>query len=483
MKKILLVSLSLTLALTCFAQGKYAGTQPYDRIGHGEDSVKVLQENTLYRTFYKEQNWDEAYNHWKFVFEKAPVFQSRIYTEGIVILQQLYAKTTDEAKKKEYFEMMMKVYDQRLKNLDDLNSFATKTTFTTRGNILTRKASDFYTFAPQSADKNETAYKMFKEGIDDMGENEVQGYVLYNFITCSYTRYLTNKDTNREDFINDYLETNETCERLLEQAKEYAFTDSIATVEDSIKAAELEKKAAKIVAQYQPTQYQCEKLFNESGAANCTDLDRIYSGKVEANKGNADYLKKVLVVLSNFDCDESSLYNKVVKIVYPREYVDSPSQPKQGGTTTTTTVKKTNANKFVFYQEEFNNESNASRKAKIACSLAALYYKAGQISSCKQWCNKALSVDKTCGNAYLMLASCVVRQASGSGVERSKYYCLAIDKCNRAKAVDPSCAGKAASQIASYRNGLYPKSEAFFAGMKEGQKVTVLGETTTLRFR
>ena len=476
MKNLLILSLTLATSLTCAAQsGNYANTQPYDRIGHGEDSLTVLQENTLYRTAYKEQNWAEAYKHWKIVLEKAPLFQSRIYTEGISILWQLYAQATDEAKKQEYFEMMMKVYDQRLQNLDDLNSFATKKTYTTRGNILTRKANDYYTYAPQTADKNEIAYKMFKQGIDDMGENEVHGYVLYNFITCSYSRYLENKEANREDFINDYLETNETCERLLELSKQYSFTDSIATEEDSIKAAELEKKAAKIVAQYQPTQIQCENLFNASGAANCADLDRIYANKVEANISDIEYLKKVLGVISNFDCDESELYNKIVKVVYPR----SAKEDADKGTT----AKKNTANKFVYYQEEFNNETSASRKAKIACSLAALYYRAGQIGSCRQWCSKALAVDKTCGNAYLMIASCIVRQASGSGLERSKYYCLAIDKCNRAKAVDPSCASKASSQIANYRNGLYPKSEAFFAGIKEGQKVTVLGEATTLRFR
>ena len=60
---------------------------------------------------------------------------------------------------------------------------------------------------------------------------------------------------------------------------------------------------------------------------------------------------------------------------------------------------------------------------------------------------------------------------------------IAIDKCNKAKAIDPSCASQANRQISSYRSGLYPKSEAFFQGIMEGTKVTVMGETTTMRFR
>ena len=81
------------------------------------------------------------------------------------------------------------------------------------------------------------------------------------------------------------------------------------------------------------------------------------------------------------------------------------------------------------------------------------------------------------------MANCIARSASGDHLQKSYYYCLATDKCIKAKSVDPACAASANRQIASYRNGYYPKSEAFFAGLKEGQQVTVMGETTTLRLR
>lgn len=87
------------------------------------------------------------------------------------------------------------------------------------------------------------------------------------------------------------------------------------------------------------------------------------------------------------------------------------------------------------------------------------------------------------GDAYLLLASCIVRSASGDHLQKSYYYCLATDKCLKAKAVDPACATRANRQIAGYTAGYYPKSEAFFAGLKAGQSVTVMGETTTLRLR
>lgn len=471
MKKLLLSLCVLALsALTASAQGKYAGTTVYDRVGTGQDSIDALSAITLYREELKAKNYEGAYEQWQVVFNKAPLAQGRTYTDGAIICQQLLATTQDEAKKQEYFQMLMKVYDQRLANLDDLNSFATAKSQTTSGNILTRKASDYFTYAPNTADKLETSYKMFKEGINDMGVNEVMGYVLYNFIVCSEARYKSNPTGAREDFINDYLTVKEVCENLLEQAKEYAFTDSIATQEDSIQAAELAAKAEKIVAQYQPTYQKCEQLFYASNAANCSDLDKIYAEKVEANKEDRAYLKQVLNVLSNFSCDSSALYTKIFDVLYPKK------------------EKKVSGGSIDFYLEEYAEETTSSRKAKLAASIASIYYKQGRLGDCEKWCRTALSCMPSYGNAYLMMANCIVRKAPAASqdvkhmLNRSLYFCLAIDKANRAKAVDPACASQANRQIASYKGNLFPKSEAFMMGIKEGEKRTILGETTTLKF-
>lgn len=474
MKKILLIlSVFACSSFSAFSQGKYAGTTLYDRIGTGQDSIDVRHAISLYREELKSKNYEGAYEQWLTVFNKAPLAQVRTYTDGAVILQNLIYNSTDEAKKKEYFDVLMKVYDQRLANLDDLNSFSTEKSRTTSGNILTRKASDYYRYAPNSADKLETAYQMFKSGINDMGTNDVLGYVLYDFIQCSDARY-KNNPAAREDFINDYLTTKEVCENLLEQAKEYAFTDSIVTEEDSIRAAELEAKAAKIVEQYQPTFQKCEELFYASDAANCSDLDKIYADKVEANKTDSEYLRQVLKVLSNFECDSSALYTKIFDILYPKK--ESKATGASGSS-------------LDFYIDEYGRETSAARKAKLAVSIASLYYKRGRMSDCEKWCHTALSNSSSCGNAYIMIANCIVRKAPAASqdvnkmLNRSLYFCLAIDKCNKAKAVDPACASQANRMISSYKGNLFPRSEAFMMGLKEGQTKTVLGETTKLKFR
>lgn len=450
------------LSISASAQ-RYAGTQLYDRIGHGQDSIEVMNNLSLYQEAYKAKNYQEALTHWKYVFEKAPLAQIRLYTDGAWILESLIPKESDPVKKQEYFDLLMKVYDQRLANLEDLNSFASKKTFSTKGNIICRKAYDFANFNPKP--DNEKAYEMFRSGINDMGPN-TEAFVLYSFIQCSYNRYIVDKENvqKREDFIRDYMECNDICEMLLEQAKEFA-DDTIA--------------AQKIVNNYQPTQDMCNELFIKSGAADCGALEKIYTSKVEENKTNLEYLNGVLKVLTFFECDKSDIYYTASDYAYqinktPDAAIGKAQKLYKDGKTDEA---------LKYFQEAIDLEEDVTKKAKYSLSIAAILYRRGNIAGCRQYCNQTLKYQPSNGNAWLLIATCVARSASGDALERSKYYCLAVDKCIRAKSVDPSCAAKANRQIASYSAHFYPKSEAFFQGIQAGQTVTVMGESTTLRLR
>lgn len=449
------------------AQG-YAGTTINDRIGHGRDSIEVLSNISLYREAYKIQNWEEALEPWKYVFEKAPLAQVRIYTDGAWMLCQLTQKEADAAKKQEYFDMLMKVYDQRLANLDDLNTIATPKTVSTKGNVLCRKAYDYYYYCPKM-DNNE-AYKMFRAGIDDMGPN-TEAFVLFGFIECSYNRFMANKDNSsvREDFIRDYMETNEICDRLLEQAKAF--------VADTLNPDTV--AAQKIVNNYQPTQDKCNELFVQSGAADCDALETIYREKVEANKTDLAYLNEVLSVLTQFDCSKSNIYYVASDYAY-----ELKKTPNAAIGRAQKCLKEGNTSKAMEYlNEAISLETNAEKKSKIAFSIATILYRKGNLSGCRQYCNRALQNQPSNGNAYLLIANCISRSASGDMLERSKYHCLATDYALKAKRVDPACTNRANRAIAGYSQGYYPKSEAFFAGIKAGESITVMGEHTTLRLR
>ena len=469
-KKLLSALMIMAVSLSVSAQnsGKYTGTAVTDRIGHGQDSIDVMQSISNYRQDFRAGNYEAAYEFWKIAFTKGPLSQIRVYTNGAQILDTLVVRTQDAAQKQAYFDELMQVYDQRLKYLPDLNSFADEKDVVTTGYVLCRKADDYYRFAPKM--DLETAYKMYHDGIDNLGKN-IEAYILYDFIYCSYQRYMSNKENTeaREDFIQDYLLCDEICDDLLGQAREFAESDTI--------------RAQKIVANYWPTKERCNELFNSSKAADCQTLDMIYADKVEANKANASYLNGVLKVLINFDCDKSTIYDKVAKYAYEASGGGAGSSMSALGMAKRALKSGNESEAAKYLKQALDAETDGGKKAKMALTIAGIYYKQGNISGCQQYCRTALQYQPSMGKAYLLIANCIVRQAKGDHLEKSKYYCLAIDKCYKAKAVDPGCAASANRQAAGYRAGLYPQSEAFFQGLKAGQKVTVLGETTTLRFR
>ncbi|MBR2153218.1 MAG: hypothetical protein IJ901_01200 [Bacteroidaceae bacterium] len=485
MKKLLLTIAIAAGALSANAQN-LAGTKLNDRIGHGQDSIDVLGSLSLYQEAFKRKSYVEAIEPWEFVFTKAPHSMVRVYTDGAWMFEQLVQNETDAGKKKEYFDKLMAIYDQRLKHLNALNSFATPKTTSTKGNIITRKAYDYYYFCPNM--NNNEAYKMFKEGIEDLNKN-VEAFVLYGFIECSYNRFIQNKENTdiRQDFIQDYMFCNEICDMLLDQAKEYPAQTIPAdpNSEDSTKWVEqviLAPEALKIIQNYQPTQEQCNNLFVQSGAADCDALEKIYMEKVEANKNDINYLNAVLAILTNFECDKSNIYYVAADYAYqitktPQAAIGKASRLLKEG-------KENEA--LEYFKEAIEMETNVAKKAKYAYVIAALYFKKGNTSACRQWCRETLKYNPSNGGAYLLQANCIARGAYGKSpkdVATSYYYCLASDYCNKAKAVDPSSAGKASRQAAAYAAHFYPKSEAFFAGIKAGQAVSCMGETTILRLR
>lgn len=482
MKKILFACALAFVSMAATAQN-LKGTSLNDRIGHGQDSIDVLGSLSLYQDAFKRKSYVEALEPWEFVFEKAPLSMVRVYTDGAWMFETLIQQETDAEKKTEYFNKLMKIYDQRLANLDALNSFATPKTTSTKGNIICRKAYDYYYFCPTM--DNETAYKMFKEGIDDMGPN-TEGFVLYAFIDCSHRRYAANKDNIdiRQAFIQDYMQTNDICDRLLDQAKEYpsetipADPDS----EDSTKWVDqvvLAPEAQKIVDNYQPVQNKANDLFVSSGAADCDALERIYGAQVEANKTNLQYLNSVLAILTNFECDKSNIYYVAADYAYQ---INKTPQAAIGKASKL--LKEGDVNGAIqYFDEAIGLESDNAKKAKYSYIVAALMYRKGNLGQCRAYCRKTLQYNPSNGGAYLLQASCIARSASGDHLQKSYYYCLAYDYCNKAKAVDPSSAAKANRAAAGYAAHFYPKSEAFFAGIKAGQVVSVAGESTTLRLR
>ncbi|MBQ0022939.1 MAG: hypothetical protein KBT29_06840 [Prevotellaceae bacterium] len=473
MKKILLAC-SLLMATAAVSAQSLKGTSLNDRLANNPDSADILGSLSLYQDAFKRKSYVEAIEPWEFVFEKAPLSMVRVYKDGAWMFEKLFSDETDPEKKQEYYEKLMKVYDQRLKYMDKLNEFSTKKDQSSKGGITCRKAYDSYFFNP-NPDVSKS-YDLFKEGINDTG-NDTEGFVLYGFIQLSDARYKYNNDKYREDYINDYMLVTDICGRLLQQANEYE--TSIQVSEDGDTTIVLAPEAERIIQDYQPPFDQAEALFVASGAADCDALDKIYRPKVEANKTDNNYLQAVLKILSNFECDKSDLYDIAADYSYQ---INKTPQAAIGKASKCLKANDTNG-AIKYFDEAIALTSDNASKGKYAYIVAALLYKKGNTSGCLNYINKTLQYTPSNGSAYLLKASIVARSGSHKDIMATAPYCLAIDICNRAKSADPSCAGRANKAIANYTANLYPKSEGFMAGIKPGTPASTAYGSTTIRFR
>ena len=444
----MLFALSLS-ASAVFAQ---KGAEDGSRFGHGQDSLNCLKNISVYTEYVKTNNFKDAFTPWKAVFDEAPWAQVGTYTNGAKILRALIAGEKDGAKQKEYFNLLMKVHDQRIQYLDQLNTLVKNKT--TKGDILGAKAHDYFTMG--GADNNE-AYAMFAEAVAAEKQN-LPYYVLMEFIDSS-AKKVKAEEAHKEQFIQDYI-----------AAAGYA--------NEAFKAAT--KESAK--KNYQTAKENIDAHFINSGVATCDNLQDIYAPKVEENKANLDYLKSVITVMQKLGCRESEAYFAASEYAHAIE----PTAATAFGCGAMY-YKKGEIDKSVqYFDNAIELEQDPLQKADYCFTVAQILFGNKQLSKARQYARQSIELNAENGKPYMLIAQMYASSPNWSD-EASLNKCVyfaAIDKLQKAKNVDPSLAEECDKLIRQYA-GYTPKDEdLFFIGLKKGSSVTIggwIGETTTIR--
>ena len=446
----LLCALSFSATAT-FAQ---TGAQDGSRFGHGEDSLRALQNISIYTEYVKTNNFQDAYNPWKVVFTEAPFAQVGTYTNGAKILRALIQKSTDPAKKKLFFDELMGVHDQRIKFLDKLNKIVKRPI--SKGSIVGMKANDYIHFSGKSLDVN-TGYDLAVEAVKLEKEN-ADYFMFTNMMQMSAAK-LKKDDAHKEQFIQDYLLASNYADAAFKAAKK-----------------ERDKKNLKIAKD------NVDAYFINSGAATCENLQSIYGPKVAQNKTNLDYLKQVISVMQLLKCTEEQAYFDASEAAHAIE----PTSATAAGCGYMY-YKKGDIDKSIsYFDQAVELEQDPDKKAEYSYSAAVVLFSKKQLSKAKQYANKAISIKKEYGDAYILIAQMYASSPNWSdeaALNKCTFFAV-LDKLQRAKSVDPSVTDKANELIRIYA-GHTPKDEdLFFLGLKKGNSVTIggwIGETTTIR--
>ena len=427
MKKISIAIVLAAMSATAMAQN-FEGSTVDERIAHStgnnEDSIKTAKGYiTMFQQAGANKDYADMYIDYQWLKQYAPFSVNGIYTQGPFMFYNLINTEQDQAKKLKYFNEMMELFDLRQKNLSVLNSFAN--TKSTLGDVLSVKAEYYNWTAPNVQGSGYTlnkAYANFAEAIkmvNEQGGREITGSFLQTFFLVSDAMYKAAPGAMREQYLQDYLDSKDACEKMLQLAKEAQANGDNA-------------KAEKLVATYDAPLAAIEQIFSQSGAADSTQLIAIYTKKFDAYKTDINKLNSSLTIMQNNDCDDSDIYYQYAEAAYALE----PSFTSAIGLAQKSQKEGQLEKMLEYYNKALELASNDTRRGAICLNICNGLTKSKQYTGALTYAEKAIGYnDDLTGKAYLKMANIYALLGQ---------YSEAVAYCDKATQADITVSGSAA---------------------------------------
>lgn len=452
MKNLLLSGFLAVAALT----GVFAQRAGYDPVkapyGHGEDSVKCRMNLSLMSTSAKAENYKEALKPWQEVYTNCPASSKNIYIFGPRIFKSLHAAETDAAKKKQYVDKVMEIYDTRLKYTNDK-----------KGSVLAYKTYDYMEMMNDKADPK-IIYQWLGEAVKEMKSDMEPKDAFSYYMVASLTQFLNNPSLKNQ-YISDYFTIIGYVDEAIGKANganDKANADYLGLVKEGI-----------------------VKGFISSGAGDCKTLTEYYADKVEPNKENKEYLTEVINALGSVGCSESDLYFTASEYLYKLQ----PSAGAALGLANKSLKDKDFETAIKYYQEAAKMETDKNKASNYLLQLAGIFSNQRNFSKSRQAAYDALEYNPNNGEAYILIGQLYASSAASIFPEPEKrglVFCAAVDKLQKARSVDPEVNGKATGLINQYSAYFMNTETAFMMGIKAGELVFIpgwIGENTTVRLK
>ena len=477
-KRFLMIAVMIGMAMSATAQE--ASESKY-----GNDSVACVTNLSIYSEAYKQ--WEaakfasesismEMVKAWREVFLNCPRSSQLIYTRGEKIMD--YFIRTNPKDKDAYIDTICMMMDNRAKYF----GVDPKTGTSQVANIMGRKGLLIYTY---NKNRYEEAYNVLKDAVA-LDASQLQGAYIDAYFKATIDM-VNNEKAEKMTIINVYQELSEVLdnnigalaetETQLEAAKEEAEgagdADAVAGFDKQI------EKNEKNININKGVKNNLDNLF--SPFASCDDLIKVFSAKMAETPDDVTLLKRITTILDKKDCTDSKLFlDAAIRL---NELEPSPEASYNLGIKFFKDKKYSDAATFF---DQATKTDNNDRKYRAYRNLAMCYQNMGSYSRARDVARRAAQVDPTNGEPYLIIAMLYAesaKQFSGE-IESKAVFWAAVDKCNKAKSIDPSCAERANSMIRSY-SAAFPSMETiFFNDYNEGQSFNVggwIGETTTIR--
>ncbi len=427
------------------------------------DQQECTVEYNLFKGDVQGKNFTEASKRLEKLMTNCPTLSVNIYKMGSKITDNMVA-TGDKAGA---IVLQNKINEARIKHFP-------------KG--LGKVYSDWFSFCVENGGTEESCFHYLEKGYkaDPSGMSAKNIYLYFDVVLENNKNSNVQKILDTYDDINDALEDKsgkyqQKLSKLL--AKENAGTVLGKKEAKSKRIAEAVLTNIGIISG--GLDQKVEELLT------CERLVPIYRRDFEANKTNAQWLKRAVSRMFHKGCTNDPLYEQLAK-----SYASSsPSADayifvagileKQGKTSEALDMRK----------KAFDLETDPIKKAKFLLNIAQDFSSKGQKGEARKYANQALTYNPSLGKAYLLIASMYASSANSCGNDefsKRMVYVAALNKARKAARVDPSIASRAQKYINSYSGNIPTTSMAFAKGVKSGESFRVgcwIGETVTVTLR
>lgn len=420
--KLVLVISGLLFSAIVLAQ---KGVEDGSMYGHGEDSIRCLQNLSLYQPYAKQGDYASALEFWEIVYAECPASRAGIYIDGAKIKAWQWNKENDPAKKAVIFEELMAVYDQRIKYFGDHDRYPTPW-------ILGKKALDYLQYNPRG--DLQLPYDWLKTSIYDSPLANFEPAYSTAFITVSKT--LLSDISHKEVFINDYLKTIERLDTKLAQTPEGPVKERINAIKNGV-----------------------DVLFANSGATDCETLTGLFAERIEQNKDNQDFLNNIISLFKRAKCTDTDTYF----LASEYRHAVNPTAESAEGCAYQSIKKEEYIKASEYLKEAIALETDDDKKADYAYLAANALFAAKSYTEARSMALQATEYRNNFGTPYVLIAKMYANSVDyfDDPVIKRTVYWAAVDKLQKAKTIDSSVSEEVNSLISRYKEQ-YPDTEDIF---------------------
>lgn len=425
-------------------KGKYGAS--------AEDSVKCVENLSVYKDFLRENNFSKANTYWSKAFTVCPGSSLKMYVDGEKILTSLIAENSKNAvRSKELLDTLLLSYDKRVEY------------FGKEGYVLGKKGAIMLKY---NYPNTEAAYNTLKKSVELDGNEAQAAALIYYFQSAVKMNETQPKDA--AFWVEIFNQCVAVCDHKINLGGDIKEVEAYAAALDNI-----------------------VKLGDPF--LNCEVLISYFTGKYEEKKDIEEWLKFVANILDQKDCSDDPFFFKVASKLHGMK--PSSASAKNMGIMSMKKQDYDGATKYFaqaieLADDETDDQNLDQTLADLELMLSKSYFGAKNFPSARTHAQKAAGYKAGWGEPYMLIGDMYASSVSvctdePDGALKAPYW-LAVDMYVKAKSIDPSVATDASQKIARYSQYFPSTQDAFFYGVTDGTDYTVkcwINATTKARLR